>query len=289
MLQSMTGFGRSASDVNGKSIAVELRSLNSRGIEISFRMPAFLREKEFELRNELAKMLERGKVDVIVSWVGMEEKQELKINKPLFLSYYEELKSIAESLGEKPIGLMEAILRMPDVNQSAAPATEVEHLPEFRKLFSESLALLVKFRETEGAVLKSDLLDRCREIETQLHEIEKSDPQRREKVRARLESALKVLKESEKLDPNRLEQELIYYIEKLDISEEKIRLKSHLRLFQETLEESAPGRKINFICQEIGREINTIGSKANDATIQQRVVRMKDELEKMKEQALNVL
>ena len=291
MTKSMTGYGKAECIIAGKNITIEIRSLNSKSLDINLKLTQLYREKETLIRNELIKVVQRGKVDFSIQ-VDAEESPASHINKTLFKNYYEELSAIAETLNipveNEPV--LAAILRLPDII-TTMPATLTED--EWKVFFAclrEALLAFDQFRIAEGEVLSKDITDRVHLIENLLKDIQPFEKQRMETIRQRIENGLKELNNLIAYDRNRFEQEMIYYLEKLDITEEKIRLRQHCAHFIDTMsKEEGAGRKLGFIVQEMGREINTLGSKANQADIQQTVVRMKDELEKIKEQLLNVL
>ncbi|MBS1646186.1 MAG: YicC family protein [Bacteroidetes bacterium] len=289
MLQSMTGFGKAKNHFNDKTITVEIRTLNSKGIDASLRMPNLYREKEIELRNELTKSLDRGKIDVLVQVEYHSEQPATQINTALAQSYYAQLKELANSIKQPDTYLLEQIMRMPDVMKTANRTLTEEEYKHIFETLKEAIKNTITFRRTEGQALLSEFEKRIALILGYVEAIETIDPLRIERIKTRIHKNLSELITLENIDKNRLEQELIYYIEKIDITEEKTRLRTHLTHFLDTTKETASGRKLNFISQEMGREINTIGSKANDAAIQKMVVLMKDELEKIKEQSLNVL
>lgn len=283
----MTGFGKHVSELSDRKITVEVRSLNSKQLDLSVRMPGPYREKELELRAEVARLLERGKVDLTLYVESNTADKSVAINKPLAKTYYNELQALAGDLGQQPEDYLALILKMPDVLKPEKQELDEQEWIEVKSSVDKAIAAFNNFREDEGRVLQKEFEDRINNITTLLDEVIALDQQRVPSVRERLLKAVADL--SDKIDQNRFEQELIYYIEKLDITEEKLRLRTHLEYFSKTMQEDSSGRKLGFITQEIGREINTIGSKANDAGIQKLVVRMKDELEKLKEQLLNVL
>lgn len=283
----MTGFGKAVGELPNKKITVEVKSLNSRQFDLSLRIPGLYREKESELRAELSKQTERGKVDFSIYSEHIGEANVITINKPLAKGYYNELKKLSTELNEPSDNILSLIMKMPDVLKSDRQELDKKEWEQVRKLVDEAIKDFQKFRDDEGTVLNKEFTTRINLIGKLLEEAIKLDEKRIPLLREKLNKGVSELKE--KIDQNRFEQELIYYIEKLDISEEKLRLKTHLDYFLKTMDEAACGRKLGFISQEIGREINTIGSKANDAGIQKLVVQMKDELEKIKEQLLNVL
>ena len=292
MVKSMTGYGKAEIAVNNKKITVEIRSLNSKQLDLSVRMPSMYRPLEYELRNRIGKVVQRGKVDVFIAAETVNAAVPANINRELFMSYYSELKELAREMDDKgkhmDLVLMMSILRMPDV--VASEATEIsEH--EKEALFSavnDALAACEVFRGQEGHALIVDMLGRIGKIEQYRKDVEPFEKRRVEIIKERIKENIASLGVA--VDQNRLEQEMIFYVEKLDITEEKVRLDNHCRYFREVAgEEENVGRKLGFIAQEMGREINTLGSKANDSNMQRLVVMMKDELEKIKEQVLNVL
>lgn len=291
MIKSMTGFGKSTAEYAGKKITIELRSLNSKSLDLNLRLPYLYRNKEADLRSELSKQVERGKLDVTFFIEQTQEIASASINKPLAKKYYKELQLLAKELNEKNTDVFSLLLKMPDVFKSEKETQELDEKEWklVKKTFENALESFQKFRSDEGKTLAQELKKRIENIDTLLKKIADTDPARVKNIRNRIEKNVGEFIDAEKIDKNRLEQELIYYIEKLDITEEKLRLKTHLDYFLKTMKEQSGGRKLGFITQEIGREINTIGSKANNADIQKMVVQMKDELEKIKEQLLNVL
>jgi uncharacterized protein (TIGR00255 family) len=291
MIKSMTGFGKSSAEFAGKKVTIELRSLNSKSLDLNLRIPYIYKEKEAELRSEISKQAERGKIDATIFIESTQETATAIINKPLAKKYYKELQSLSKELNEKNTDLFSLILKMPEVLKSEKETLVLDEKEwkQVRAAFDKAIHEFQKFRSDEGKSLGKELKNRIDIIGNHLKEIADTDSRRIKNIRKRIEKSLEELIESGKIDKNRLEQELIFYIEKLDISEEKLRLKTHLDYFLKTMKEPSGGRKLGFISQEIGREINTIGSKANNADIQKLVVQMKDELEKIKEQLLNVL
>ncbi|HET6991928.1 MAG TPA: YicC/YloC family endoribonuclease [Bacteroidia bacterium] len=285
----MTGFGKAVCELPQKKITVEIRSLNSRSLDLNIRMPSVYREKESEVRSEISKSAERGKIDISIFAEGTAEAGTGTINHSLVLAYHQELKKASQAIGEDRKDFLDIIMRMPDVlKQDKQELDEAEWKEVFASV-KTALDAFSKFREDEGKVLANELSQRIGIIGLKLSEVALLDPQRAIAVRERLQKHLSESSSAENIDKNRFEQELIYYLEKLDVTEEKLRLQTHLDYFIKTMHEPGAGRKLGFIAQEIGREINTIGSKANDAGIQMIVVQMKDELEKIKEQLLNVL
>ena len=292
MIQSMTGYGKADVHYNGKKIHVEVKSLNSKSMDLSTRIAPLYREKEMELRQLLSKSLERGKVDFTL-WVEKDETSAAgTINAEVVANYVGQIRQIckAQSLPE-PENVWEVVLRMPEAVQvNTAEELTDEEWQVVLSAVNEAIAGLVAFRKQEGEALYKKFTEKVDNIERLLGEIEPYETGRVDKIRQRLLERLQELKGVD-YDKNRLEQEMIYYIEKLDISEEKQRLTNHLRYFRETMQESERGlgKKLGFIAQEMGREINTTGSKSNQAEMQNIVVKMKDELEQIKEQVLNVM
>ena len=289
MIKSMTGFGKATLELADKTIQVEIRSLNSKGADISLRLSSGLRNYELDLRNDLSKKLERGKIDLSIYIESKKAETPIEINVELAKAYHEQLKKLALELNE-PVGeSLAQILKFPDVLKSERKETDEAEWSQIKQCVNDAINQLNNFRDVEGLSLQKDFEERLGKINTCLEEIKKLDTVRINGIKDRIRNNIEEVIGKSKLDENRFEQELIYYVEKLDINEEKVRLKTHLDYFIETCKEASPGRKLNFISQEIGREINTIGSKANDAQMQKLVVLMKDELEKIKEQANNVL
>ncbi len=291
MLKSMTGFGKAVIEIPGKKITVEIRTLNSKQLDLNLRLPAELREKEPELRNLLSRKLQRGKVDVIFQVESTGVQAAAVVNKPLAKHYYEELSSLAQEVGEKDTSqFIPSILRLPDIFIQNKEETDPEEWKQIVAGVETAIQKVDDFRQHEGSVLEKDFIERIEKIVSLLKEIEPFEQERVPTVKERIKSRLEEWAGNTEIDENRLEQEMIFYIEKFDITEEKVRLQKHCDYFLETLKSgNAQGKKLGFVAQEIGREINTIGSKANHAEIQKRVVLMKDELEKIKEQLFNIL
>lgn len=287
----MTGFGLATRDTEKAKFTVEIKSLNSKFLELSLKMPKAYSEKELFLRNECSKMIERGKVYVSITVENLSgEIRSAQIDREKLADYYQQLKSAAADLGDDSQNLLQIALNFPEVIAYTEEAGSEEEWGIIYSTFREALKNFQSFRSDEGQILKQDVEQRIQQILANLAEVAKLEVNRIPAIRERLNHLLQENVGKENIDQNRFEQELIYYIDKLDITEEKIRLKSHGDYFTETLNHpEANGKKLGFIAQEIGREINTIGSKANDAQIQQLVVNMKEELEKIKEQLLNVL
>lgn len=291
MILSMTGYGKSVCELPTKKITIELKSLNSKQLDLSTRIPSLYREKELEIRSTVAAKLFRGKVDFLVFIENIGTEKVAQINKAVIEAYYQQLKEVADSIGQtERTDFLRIIMPLPETIKMDQPMLDEDEWGKVSETINTAIANLVSFRTQEGKSLEADLRKRISLIDGYLQEIPQYEQPRIDKIRSRIQSQLDELVGKSNIDENRLEQELIFYIEKLDINEEKVRLKNHLKYFIETMEnESEPGKKLGFIAQEIGREINTLGSKANEANMQKLVIKMKDELEKIKEQVLNVL
>ena len=291
MLKSMTGYGIAVFDSGNTKYTVEIKSLNSKFLELSLRIPKSFSEKEFQLRNECNKQIERGKVNLSINVEKADANVKAAgIDKDLLKNYFEQLKSVSQDLNEPVTNLLQLALGLPEVVRYEEETVSEEEWKIVEKTFQQAVANFQKFRGDEGNVLEQDVKYRIGIILKNLELVEVEEPKRVPVIRERLNTFLSEAVGREAIDQNRFEQELIYFIDKLDITEEKIRLKTHCDYFIENLKnEDANGKKLGFISQEIGREINTLGSKANDANIQKLVVGMKEELEKIKEQLLNVL
>lgn len=292
MLQSMTGFGSARLDADQYSISVEIRSLNSKSMDLSVRLPKFISDREYDIRNMVQRALVRGKVSVNIEFSkNKAQKAKNTINKELLQAYYNELNAMADTLGAGKEELFRLALHMPEVLQQEQEEEVTDaDWDKVQPLLEEAIQSLNAFRTDEGKALTAEIMSYIDRIRILLAETDKHDPVRMENIRNRIRGHIKEISVSEHFDKNRFEQEMVYYIEKLDIAEEKVRLVNHLHYFTETVYLPEPtGKKLGFISQEIGREINTIGSKANDATIQHHVVEMKEELEKIKEQINNIL
>lgn len=291
MIKSMTGYGIASIDAEGAKYTVEIKSLNSKFLELSLRLPKIFAEKEFQLRNDCSKQIERGKVNLTINI----EKANTTVNaagidKDLLKHYLQQLQSVSAELNEPAGNLLELALGLPEVVKYEEETASDDEWKLADKAYQQALAAFQQFRTDEGSVLEQDMKYRIGVIVKNLELVENEEPKRVPVIKERLNQFLSEAVGRDGIDQNRFEQELIYYIDKLDITEEKIRLKTHCNYFIETLKnDDANGKKLNFISQEIGREINTLGSKANDANIQKLVVGMKEELEKIKEQLLNVL
>jgi len=285
MIQSMTGFGKHVVQLPTKKITVEIKSLNSKSIDLNARMPSAYREKELELRKLIANSLQRGKVDFSLYIEITGDETSAQVNESTVKQYMKQLKSIADG---DDLRLLEMALRFPDAMRTDKEDIDDKEYEAIVAALQGALSEITKFRSEEGNVLEKDFMDRIGSLKDLLEQVLEMDPERQGTIRERLEKAVQDIKQD--VDANRFEQELIYYLEKYDITEEKVRLANHLDYFIKTIQsDDSNGKKLGFISQEIGREINTIGSKANYAPMQQLVVQMKDELEKIKEQMLNVL
>ena len=282
----MTGYGKVVLELPAKTLRIEIRALNSKSLDLSIRMPGDYRNKELELRKIIGKRLGRGKIDLSLYVERNKTEASSKINNTVVQNYIQQLKTLTES--ESDLELLKMAVKMPDAISTEKEEVEAEEWSEILKAVTSALDRIQSYRKDEGLTLLKDFSTRINSIDALLKSILKMDPRRLENIRERLNKGIAELGET--FDQNRFEQELIYYIEKLDITEEKIRLQNHLDYFLKTLDsKESNGKKLGFISQEIGREINTIGSKANYAPMQKIVVQMKDELEKIKEQLLNVL
>ena len=284
MIQSMTGFGKAIGQTSGKKITVEIRSLNSKGLDLNARIAPIFREKELTIRKLVGGALKRGKVDINIYAEVTGVESAAGINMELAKAYLEQLEVLSRETDTSG-DLIAAVMRMPDVIGSSKNELSEEEWHFLKELIVEALEKLERFRVQEGSSIAKDFEQRLIEIEKSMKEIEPHEQQRMLAVRERLLKGL----EGVEIDSNRYEQEVIFYIEKLDINEEKVRLANHLKYFRETMKEENSGKKLGFIAQEMGREINTLGSKSNYAPMQQHVVQMKDELEKIKEQVGNTL
>ncbi|MCT8339472.1 YicC/YloC family endoribonuclease [Luteirhabdus pelagi] len=285
MIQSMTGYGKSVLELPNKKITIEIRSLNSKNLDVNARVPSAYREKELDLRKQISNSLHRGKVDFNLYMEFTGDSTPTVINEGAVTSYMKQLAKIQDG---HPVELMKMAVRFPDALTTEREEIDDAEFEKISKAVDDALTSINEYRSDEGKALEADFKKRVTNISSLLEKVSDMDSDRIEDVKERLTKAVSDLKES--VDENRFEQELVYYLEKYDITEEKVRLKNHLSYFSETMESpKSNGKKLGFISQEIGREINTIGSKANYAPMQQLVVQMKDELEKIKEQALNVL
>ena len=291
MLKSMTGFGRAEQAVGDKTFLVDIKSLNGKQFELNLKMPAFLKPFEFEIRNLLSKKLYRGTVDCTISLKETGSAKPVSINTDLAKAYFQPIAVLSEALKLDPSNILSTLLKLPEVITPTGETLTDEEWIAFQQVVEEAMNNLNNHRVEEGKMLQRDLELRIRNIESHQEEVARLEPLRKQKIR---EGLVKVLEEhvgKENYDPNRMEQEIIYYIEKIDLTEEQVRLKNHCEYFNAIIgeEDSNKGKKLSFVLQEIGREINTTGAKAYDSTIQKCVIMMKDELEKAKEQILNVL
>lgn len=291
MLKSMTGFGRAEMRVGDKTFLVDIKSLNGKQFELNLKMPAFLKPFEFEIRTILSSNLNRGTVDCSISLKESGATKPVSINTDLAKAYYQPIAELSKELGLDPSTILSTIIKLPEVITPTGETLNDEEWEDFKKVLKMATDNLNLHRLEEGKVLEADLLSRIINIEKLQEEVKTLEPLRKGKIKDNLTKLLEESVGKENYDSNRLEQELIYYIEKIDLSEEQVRLKNHCDYFKSILneEEENKGKKLSFILQEIGREINTTGAKAYDSSIQKCVVQMKDELEKAKEQILNVL
>lgn len=291
MIKSMTGFGRAEFEVNNKKITLEIKSLNSKQIDINTRIPSLYREKEIEIRKELSEKLVRGKVDITIYVENHGEESNSKINEPILKSYFEHLQKINDDL--KLItdqSTLQAAMRLPDVVKTEYETLDEEEWQMILENIRKAVQQIDEFRVQEGQALEADIVKNTQAINDLQKEIEPFEKQRIETIKTRLNDSLSKMNMNGNADENRFEQELIYYLDKMDMNEEKVRLSNHCTYFLETVEQPSPnGKKLAFISQEMGREINTIGSKAYESNIQRIVVQMKDHLERIKEQLLNAL
>lgn len=292
MIKSMTGYGKAVAETDNRTITVEVRSLNSKQLDLSVKSPSMYRPVEYEIRNRAAKVIQRGKADIFITYENKASAPSATINKDLFKAYFNTLNELSADMGqgrEDLVGaMMSSILRMPEVVCNESGEVREQEKKALLSAADRAMAEFDNFRLQEGKTLIEDILGRIGKIEGCKAEVVPFEKRRVDTVKERIRENILAL--DLKVDENRLEQEMIFYVEKLDITEEKVRLDNHCRYFREVASsEDNPGRKLGFIAQEIGREINTLGSKANDSDIQKIVVQMKDELEKIKEQILNIL
>jgi uncharacterized protein (TIGR00255 family) len=285
----MTGFGKAKINVKNKQIIAEVKSVNSKQLDLGLRLPLSLRDKEAEFRNLIAEVAERGKVDFNIYFDGESSERKMVLNKQLANNYYKELMLFAKDVKADTSNLLGMVMNLPDVFKQEFSIADEEEIKKVKSLIQSALNEFNTFRKSEGLTLGKELEKRILLILGLLKKIEQADGKRIKVIKERIKKELYDIISKDKVDQNRFEEELIYYLEKMDITEEKVRLKTHCDYFLSTMKEKSSGRKLGFISQEIGREINTIGSKANDAAIQKMVVQMKDELEKIKEQLMNVL
>jgi len=291
MIRSMTGFGKTEFEVGTKKITLEIKSLNSKQLDINTRVPSMYREKDLEIRRLISEMLTRGKVDFAIYLDNLGTESTSRVNAAIIKDYYRQLADVHQELGlEINESIMQSIMRLPETVKMVYDELDETEWLVVRENLVKTLENLNTFRDQEGLALKADIDANIANILDLLNQVEPFENQRMENVKTKIKESLDALQLNGSLDKNRFEQELIYYMEKLDINEEKVRLANHCSYFTETMNEDEPsGRKLGFIAQEIGREINTLGSKANESNLQRIVVQMKDNLEKIKEQVLNVL
>jgi uncharacterized protein (TIGR00255 family) len=290
MIKSMTGYGKAEGVVESKKISVEVRSLNGKFLDCSLRVPGLYRQKEMLVRSKAAKEVVRGKVDISISYESLEGEQNFFINTELLKSYYQGLSEVSKDLNITEENVLGTLMKMPEVMRSEKQKLSEGEWSGIEKLIDEALVSFNSFRLAEGDVLKKEVEGRVNEIASLLVQVEPFETERIETIKTRIKKNIDEIVSKDGFDQNRFEQELIFYMERYDITEEKVRLKAHCEHFINTMNvEEAQGKKLGFISQEIGREINTLGSKANHAEMQKIVVQMKDELEKIKEQALNIL
>lgn len=288
----MTGFGKITIENGNRKVVIEVKSLNSKTLDLNLKIPNLYKEKEMEIRNMVKEQLERGKVEMCIYFDNTENEKEITVNKPVVVQYFKQLREIAEELGMEvdENRILQTVMRFPDTLQTQAEELKDTEWEDLKEGIKKALEEIDKFRIQEGKALVKDICHRIGLIQELYAQVPQFEVKRVEVIRQKLQEKINAWTDVQNIDENRLEQEIIYYLEKLDITEEKVRLANHCKYFLETVgHEEAPGRKIGFIAQEIGREINTMGSKANDHDIQKLVVKMKDELEKIKEQSLNIL
>jgi uncharacterized protein (TIGR00255 family) len=291
MIKSMTGYGKAECEFKSKKITVEIKSLNSKQLDLGIRLPNIYKEKELDLRNEINRELVRGKVEFMVSIDSNTEEANVNFNTSVLKAYHKQVEEVSKELNlAVPSDIINTLLRLPDVFKSEKQEITEEEWSSLASCANQAIKALNEFRAQEGQALAKDITDRVNLLTELANKLEPFEKNRIEKLKVKIRQGLTELINSEKIDENRFEQELIYYIERLDITEEKVRMANHCSYFIETMAELEPsGKKLGFITQEIGREINTIGSKSNDADMQKIVVKMKDELEKIKEQINNIL
>ncbi len=290
-MKSMTGYGKAVCTLPDKKITIEIKSVNSKQFDLNLKLPALYRDKDAEIRGLASKVLERGKVEIYITLETPAAGNNFSLNKELAKKYYEDLKQLSAELGTPMTeDFLSVLIRMPDIIKTQSEEANDEEWWQIAVAIEKAIAEVSAFRKLEGSILREDMLGRIAIIQKNIPLIESFEKKRMDNIRQRIMNNIAAFVEQEKIDTNRFEQELIYYMEKIDFTEEKVRLQKHCNYFVETINENAAnGRKLGFITQEIGREINTLGSKANDAAIQKMVIEMKDELEKIKEQLLNVL
>jgi len=291
MLLSMTGFGRAKGTYLDKTISIELRSLNSKFTDLRFKLPQNYRDREPDFRKLITKALERGKIEMTIDVVSMNGDGEFGLNKALYKKYFQELQALNKELGYESADISQAIIRLPNVVAAESKSMDEAEWKTVLEILNAAIENFNSFRRTEGTAMDEDCKTRVNNIANYLDQVDPFETNRVEKLRKRMLQNMEEYVGKENIDANRFEQEILYYLEKIDITEEKVRLAQHCKYFLEILNENSTlkGRKLGFISQEIGREINTLGSKANSSDIQRFVVKMKDELEKIKEQVANTL
>jgi len=290
MLKSMTGYGKSSFETKGKIVTVEIKSLNSKQCDLFIKSPSMYREAELDIRNIVTQKLERGKIEVFINVEYPENYSAFSINKAMFYKYYDELILLANDTKDKTREFLPVIMKLPDIMKQAKAEVDNNEIKSLLDTVEKAIYAIDEYRINEGKAMLADFENRIKSIMACIPEIEKHEQQRLDAIKSKIFSKLLQVEAELNIDKNRFEQELLYYIEKIDFTEEKVRLKQHCDFFLETIrEETANGKKLLFIVQEIGREVNTLGSKANNFDIQKIVVEMKDEMEKIKEQMLNVL
>ena len=290
MIHSMTGYGKAEGIIGSKKVTIQLKSLNSKQADVSVKVPSVFKDQELVFRKEIAKQLQRGKIELYLSYESNEKENSYQIDEEVFQLYYNQLSLLNGKFKLEQTDLTATIMKMPEVMKAREESEEELDADALLDLLNQALHAINTFRADEGKTLEADLTEHINEIEALLVEALKYEDERTETVRTRILSNLEDAQQKDKIDMDRFEQEMIFYMEKYDISEEKVRLKAHCDYFKKTMEdEVGQGKKLGFISQEIGREINTLGSKSNHAQMQKLVVQMKDQLEKIKEQVLNVL
>lgn len=289
MIHSMTGYGKAEATISGKKITIQIKSLNSKQADVNVKVPPLFKDQELTFRKEIANQLQRGKIEMYLSYEASESEKGYQIDEVVFDRYFNQLNQLNKTYSLNNDSILSSILKMPEILKSTEEGTIDDNAGLFN-LLKDALIEIEQFRIDEGATLEVDLTEHINKIETLLEEALKYEGERTETVRTRILANLEDAQQKDKIDMDRFEQEMIFYVEKYDISEEKVRLKAHCDYFKKTMNDgNGQGKKLGFISQEIGREINTLGSKANHAQMQKLVVEMKDQLEKIKEQVLNVL
>jgi len=289
MIHSMTGYGKAEATISGKKITIQIKSLNSKQADVNVKVPPLFKDQELTFRKEIANQLQRGKIEMYLSYEASESEKGYQIDEVVFDRYFNQLNQLNKTYSLNNDSILSSILKMPEILKSTEEGTIDDNAGLFN-LLKDALIEIEQFRIDEGATLEVDLTEHINKIETLLEEALKYEGERTETVRTRILTNLEDAQQKDKIDMDRFEQEMIFYVEKYDISEEKVRLKAHCDYFKKTMNDgNGQGKKLGFISQEIGREINTLGSKANHAQMQKLVVEMKDQLEKIKEQVLNVL